>query len=93
MENTEFSDADFARLALTASVSDDSKDETVNEHGQDYIVYTVKRGDTLWGISIRYLGSGSKYTQIFNANRATIEDPNRIYVGQRVLIPVSDLNE
>jgi len=29
-----------------------------------YKVYTVAKGDTLWGISQKYLGSGARYTEI-----------------------------
>ena len=47
------------------------------------ITYTVKRGDTLWGIAARYLGNGSRWPQIYNANKAVIgSNPNLIRVGQ-----------
>lgn len=49
--------------------------------------YTVVRGDTLWGISTRYYGSGFQWSRIFNANRKLIKNPNLIYPGQRLLIP------
>lgn len=35
--------------------------------------YTVKSGDTLWGIASKLLGGGSKWTQIYDANSGTIE--------------------
>lgn len=35
--------------------------------------YTVVSGDTLWGIAAKKLGSGSKWTLIYNANVKTIE--------------------
>lgn len=35
--------------------------------------YTVVSGDTLWGIAARKLGSGTKWTQIYDANKDTIE--------------------
>lgn len=35
--------------------------------------YTVKGGDTLWAIAKRYLGSGSKWKSIYNANKSVIE--------------------
>lgn len=50
--------------------------------------YTVKKGDTLWGIAKKYYGNGSLYTKIFNANKGVIKNPNLIYVGQVFTIPV-----
>lgn len=35
--------------------------------------YTVKSGDTLWGIAKKELGSGAKWTTIYNANKEIIE--------------------
>lgn len=35
--------------------------------------YTIKKGDTLWGISQRFLGGGAKWTTIYNANKDIIE--------------------
>ena len=42
--------------------------------------HTVVKGDTLWGIAAKYLGSGSKYTQLAAINN--IPNPDLIYVGQ-----------
>lgn len=35
--------------------------------------YTIKSGDTLWGISSRFYGTGTKYKTIYNANKSVIE--------------------
>ena len=35
--------------------------------------YTVVSGDTLWGIATKKLGSGIKWTSIYDANASTIE--------------------
>lgn len=35
--------------------------------------YTVKNGDTLWGIAKKFYGSGAKWTVIYNANMEIIE--------------------
>ena len=42
--------------------------------------YTVKSGDCLWNICKRFLGDGSKYSQIAKLNN--ISNPNLIYPGQ-----------
>lgn len=49
--------------------------------------YTIEKGDTLWGIAAKFLGNGSKYPEIFEANREVIEDPDKIFVGQKIRIP------
>lgn len=42
--------------------------------------HTVVKGDTLWDIAQKYLGSGLKYKQLAAINN--ISNPNLIYVGQ-----------
>ena len=51
------------------------------------VTYTVKKGDTLWGIAKKYLGNGALYTKIYEANKSKISNPNLIYVGQVFTIP------
>ena len=56
---------------------------------------TVRKGDSLWSLAHRYLGSGARYPQIhdFHNQEAAryglrpIEKPNLIFVGQTILIP------
>jgi nucleoid-associated protein YgaU len=49
--------------------------------------YTVVRGDTLWKIAEEAYGSGAQYTKIFEANRDQLDDPDRIFPGQKLIIP------
>lgn len=35
--------------------------------------YTVKSGDTLWGIASAHCGGGANWTKLYNANSSTIE--------------------
>ena len=47
--------------------------------------YTVVSGDTLWAISERFYGDGSRYQQI--ADASGISNPDLIYPGQVLTIP------
>ena len=49
--------------------------------------HTVVSGDTLWAISKKYYGKGSRYQEIFEANRPMLKHPDKIYVGQVLRIP------
>lgn len=51
--------------------------------------HTVEKGDTLWAISEKTLGNGSRYNEIFEANRPMLSDPDKIYPGQVLRIPTS----
>lgn len=49
-----------------------------------YRTHTVVKGDTLWDIAERYLGKGSRYSEIKTLNGLT---SNVIYSGQKLKIP------
>ncbi|MDC0948610.1 peptidoglycan-binding protein LysM [Gammaproteobacteria bacterium] len=49
--------------------------------------YEIQKGDTLWKIAADNLGNGARYTEIFEANREVIKDPDLIYPGQKIRIP------
>jgi nucleoid-associated protein YgaU len=67
--------------------------------GEPVLMYTVRRGDTLWGISRRLTGDPENWPVLLERNNAAyeigvaetfIENPDRIYPGQRIFAPVSD---
>jgi nucleoid-associated protein YgaU len=47
----------------------------------------VQPGNNLWRIAERSFGAGLRYTEIYQANRARIRDPNLIYPGQIFAVP------
>jgi len=49
--------------------------------------YTVKSGDTLSRISKELYGDSNEYMRIFYANRSALNDPDKIQVGQQLIIP------
>ena len=49
--------------------------------------YTVKSGDTLSKISRQFYGDANEYMRIFYANRDKLHDPNKIQIGQELVIP------
>jgi len=51
--------------------------------------YVIEKGDTLGAIAKEFLGSASRYPEIFEANREVIQDPNKIFPGQKIRIPLS----
>ncbi|MGJ8615839.1 MAG: LysM peptidoglycan-binding domain-containing protein [Sulfitobacter sp.] len=50
-------------------------------------VYIVEPGDSLAYISLQFYGRPRDYNRIFEANRSQLKSPDRIQIGQRLIIP------
>ncbi len=48
------------------------------------VLHVVRPNDTLHGIARRYLGSASRWRELFRSNSAQIRNPNLIYPGQKL---------
>ncbi len=48
----------------------------------------VSRGDSLWRISRVTYGAGMRYAVVYKANHDQIRNPNRIYPGQILVLPM-----
>jgi hypothetical protein len=55
-----------------------------------YAAIDVQPGNNLWRIAQRSYGEGVRYTEIYQANRTQIHDPNLIYPGQVFAVPASE---
>jgi nucleoid-associated protein YgaU len=49
--------------------------------------YKVQAGDTLSKIAKEFYGNANEYNRIFDANRDKLQSPDKIQVGQELLIP------
>jgi len=70
----------------------EAEEPTVTSEGDsgDSTTYTVVSGDTLWKIASKFYGEGSQYMRIFEANKDKLENPDRIFPGQELVIPPKD---
>ena len=53
-----------------------------------YREHLVRRGDTLWAIAEVHYGNGSEFLKIVRANPNQISDPDLIFPGQLLKIPI-----
>lgn len=63
--------------SITVAEDDESESE----------MYVVEKGDTLWAIATATYGRGSRYPEIFEANKPMLTDPDLIFPGQVLRIP------
>ena len=49
--------------------------------------YTVNSGDSLGAIAQKFYGDASRFMMIYEANRMIVPSPDKIRVGQRLVIP------
>jgi len=61
-------------------IPDDAADESAT--------HVVASGDTLWKIAETQYGDGNRYPEIFEANKPMLSDPDKIYPGQVLRIPL-----
>lgn len=76
--------------SVVAKEPNSPQDSSVHEQTQKIETqrfHVVRRGDTLSEISQTYYGSSAKWRKIFDANKETIKNPDRLTPGQKLIIP------
>lgn len=58
------------------------------EEEQKYSFYTIQRGDSLSKVAKRYYGDAMRWPELFEANREVIQNPDLIYPGQQIRVPI-----
>lgn len=85
-DTTQATETTATETTTTEPVVTESTDsETTAAEAAQPITYTIKRGDTLIGISLRNYGSNDKVAEICSLNGIT--DPDDIKIGQKILLP------
>jgi LysM repeat protein len=62
-------------------------DAVVRHTDQAARTYTVRSGDSLYGIAQRFYGHGRYWHWLYQANRSKIRNPDLIFAGQVLTIP------
>ena len=92
---------DYKKLNLRFEIFDNNKvlresffTNIFHNNGLDMKEKTlvVKPGNSLWRISRKTLGGGILYTEIFKNNINIIQNPDLIYPGQVLKIPMNSRN-
>lgn len=74
-------DGKFGKDSFKALVTMESKPEQeITPEQESTVTHTVKQGDTLWGISRKYLGRGNRYPEIMEENglKSTVIRPGMV---------------
>ena len=67
------------QLRIRFAATDGAQTPAVGTYSESY---SVKPGDTLWGIAVKTYGDGRLWTRIYEANRDVMENPDRLRIGQ-----------
>ena len=79
------------KLKLTAEAKAELKDDIIEAkaaaEASAVEYYTIEKGDSLSKIAKKFYGDPMKYKELFEANREVIEDPDKIFPGQKIRVP------
>ena len=73
---------------ITADITVDSTLPQPSPTSGPKRTYKVQPGDSLSKIAAQFYGNPNDYMRIFEANKDTLNDPNKIQIGQELVIPV-----
>lgn len=69
----------YAQITTVKPTTNKPKNKPKKDTTKAPTTYTIKSGDTLWGIATKYLKSGTKWKEIYNLNKSIIESTAKKY--------------
>lgn len=85
MKKTSILGLSLLSLGLVVGLGTEAKAEEVTENGKTY--WKVESGDTLSEIGAKY---NLNFTNIHKVNKGVVADPNVIFVGDKLLLPLDE---
>lgn len=67
---------------------DEDTDVQIAMEAENVEYYIIQSGDSLSKIAKKYYKNAMEYPRIFDANKEVIKDPDLIYPGQKIRIPL-----
>jgi nucleoid-associated protein YgaU len=83
---------DFSDVKATVTSTAETIGGEGGAGGSGAQTYTIEKGDTLSAISKRFYGKAKFWPKIFEANRDTIENADKIFPGQVITLPQIDID-
>lgn len=83
-ESRQFQGFIYPGIEFDEETSTSSSTSSATGSNEYQCIHTCVKGDTLWALAVKYLGNGSKYTQIKVLNGLTSND---LSIGQKLKIP------
>src|SRR5262249_13730101 len=80
-------------LVLPALSFAQEQGEGVTPDGRKGQIYKVQKGDTLWAISQKYLGTPWIWPSVWKENEAKVVNPHLIYPGELIWISAGSMRQ
>jgi nucleoid-associated protein YgaU len=90
--STEQERPDFSNVQSKVTSTEEMRGGEGGGGGAGEQTYTIEKGDTLSAISKRFYGKAKFWSKIFEANRDTIENADKILPGQVIKLPQIDVD-
>ncbi len=77
-----------AKLIEEGKFLEEKKENVESEVKVSTKEYTIQKNDSLWKIAKKQLGAGHRWKYLYDLNKDKIKNPNKLKVGQKIIIPI-----